>query len=78
MLQNVHRKSCSIQIFRPHCTFCSYCGDTPIKGEFLPKSKQLYNVCLVVYCTSLRSYHPEALDDSTRNHFFKSLSGREC
>lgn len=44
MLQNVHRKSCSIQIFRPHCTFCSYCGDIPIKGEFLPKSKKLYNV----------------------------------
>ena len=44
MLKNVHRKSCSIQIFRPHCTFCSYCGDIPSKGEFLLKSKQLYNV----------------------------------
>ena len=44
MLQNVHRKPCSIQIFRPHCTLCSYCGDISIKGEFLLKSTKLCNV----------------------------------
>ena len=56
MLQNVHRKSCSIQIFRPHCTFCSYCGDITIKGEFLPKSKQLCNVYVWSFIARVYGY----------------------
>ena len=80
MLQNVHRKPCSIQIFRSHCTLCSYCGDISIQGEFFPKSKKLCNVHVWLFIARVYGYiyHSVAPDDSTRNHFFKSLSGRKC